>query len=365
MKRTRRHFIGTWPALAMLGSSKSRGAVTDDAIAKLLEPIREKHKLPALAGAIVTSSGIVAKSAVGVRKAGTDVAVTADDLWHLGSNTKAMTSTLAAIAVEAGKMRWDSTLAGVFPNAAGLKESPLATVTLTHLLSHRAGLPANLKWQTVKDREDALKQAASLKPLAAPGEKFEYSNLGYVLAGRMIERVLEDSWENLMRERVFKPLGMSHAGFGGTGTIGSIDQPWPHFANGKPTPTNGPAVDNPAVIGPAGTVHASLEDWGRFVAMHLAGENGKGRLLKTETFRHLHTPTSGGTYAPGWMVTNRPWGGGEVLTHAGSNTMNKSVAWLAPKKDFAVLVCTNQGGDATTKACDEAAAALIRAQTKA
>jgi hypothetical protein len=51
-----------------------------------------------------------------------------------------------------------------------------------------------------------------------------------------------------------------------------------------------------------------------------------------------------------------------VLTHAGSNTMNYAVVWMAPKRDFAALVCTNQGGDAAAKACDEAAGALIKRQ---
>ena len=54
------------------------------------------------------------------------------------------------------------------------------------------------------------------------------------------------------------------------------------------------------------------------------------------------------------------WGGGEVLTHGGSNTMFYSVIWLAPKRDFAVVVCTNVGGDPGTKATDQAAARLIQ-----
>jgi hypothetical protein len=62
----------------------------------------------------------------------------------------------------------------------------------------------------------------------------------------------------------------------------------------------------------------------------------------------------------GWIVTERKWGGGKVLTHNGSNTMNYSVAWVAPKRKFAVLVCTNQGGEEAAKACDEAAGTLIR-----
>jgi len=300
-----------------------------------------------------------------VRKAGADAAVTADDLWHLGSNTKAMTATLAGMAVEAGRLRWDSTPGEVFPNAAGLAKSPLAGVTLMQLLTHRSGLPPNLKWRLMKDRGEVLREAAALKLKAAPGTKFEYSNLGYVLAGHMLEAAFGDTWEDLMRGRLFRPLGMARAGFGGTGAKGEIDQPWPHLENGRPAPENGPAMDNPPVMGPAGVVHAPLVDWALFVAEHLRGAQGRGVLLKAETYRQLHTPPPGGAYAGGWGVVDRKWGGGTVLTHAGSNTMNKSVAWLAPKRDFAVLVCTNQGGDDTTKACDEAASALIRAREKA
>ena len=125
-------------------------------------------------------------------------------------------------------------------------------------------------------------------------------------------------------------------------------------------PENGPAVDNPAVLGPAGTVHCSLQAWSKFVADQLAGERGAGKILKQETYRFLHTPPFGGYYALGWGVVDRPWGGGKVLTHAGSNTMNYAVVWAAPLKQFAVLVVTNQGDDQAAKACDEAASALIK-----
>jgi hypothetical protein len=59
-------------------------------------------------------------------------------------------------------------------------------------------------------------------------------------------------------------------------------------------------------------------------------------------------------------VVKRDWGGGTVLNHAGDNTMNHANVWIAPQRDFAVLVCINQGGEAASKASDEAAAALIR-----
>jgi hypothetical protein len=68
----------------------------------------------------------------------------------------------------------------------------------------------------------------------------------------------------------------------------------------------------------------------------------------------------GTTYAMGWLVLDRPWGGGRVLMHNGSNTMWYCVVWMAPEKDFAALIATNQGGDRAARACDEAATLLVR-----
>src|SRR5437868_1794614 len=125
----------------------------------------------------------------------------------------------------------------------------------------------------------------------------------------MAEKVLDRAWEDDIRAAVFTPLGMRSAGFGGLGTPGLIDQPWPHADTAKPTPENGPLVDNPEVMGPAGTVHCSLADWARFIADQLGGLRGGGALFPPETYTRLHTAPFGGGYAFGWLVTERPWGG--------------------------------------------------------
>jgi CubicO group peptidase (beta-lactamase class C family) len=337
-------------------------------VSDLLEPIRQKYKLPGLAGAIVTGKGLEAIGATGVRKAGTPVSVTVDDQWHLGSDTKAMTATIIALLVERGKLRWETTLGQVFPALAGSMNPLMREVTVLELLSHRAGLPHDVAWRqfstsgrTLKEqRADVVRLVGSMQPASPPGSRYEYSNVGYVIAGAIAERITGEAWEDLITRTIFEPLGMKSAGFGGLGTPGKIDQPWPHYASGQPAPKNGPEVDNPEVMGPAGTVHCSLSDWARFIADQLRGDRGERDLLKPESYKQLHTPAFGGNYASGWLVVERPWGGGTVLNHAGSNTMNYAVAWVAPKRDFAVLVCTNQGGDSATKGTDEAAGALIK-----
>lgn len=334
-------------------------------MAGLLEPLLRQHDLPALAAAVVTSRGLEASGAVGVRKRGTEVGVSTNDLWHLGSDTKAMTATLVGKWVERGKLTWATTPAEVFPELASDFHADYRGVTIRHLLAHRAGLEANLNWARLarkgsvrEQRLEAVRQALAAKPKDPPGSAYAYSNLGYVVAGAMVERISGVSWEEGMRTEIFAPLGMTRAGFGGLGTLGKIDQPWGHASGGKPVWNNGPAVDNPPVLGPAGTVHAPLEDWARFVADHLRGLRGEPGLLQPATYRTLIDPSLGGDYALGWRVVERSWGGGTVLNHCGCNTMFYANAWLAPARDFAVLVCANQGLDAFP-ATDEAVAALV------
>ena len=110
------------------------------------------------------------------------------------------------------------------------------------------------------------------------------------------------------------------------------------------------------VMGPAGRIHCTISNWAKFVALFLPPP----ALLNVEIQRQLITPQPGMDYAGGWLTADRPWGGGAVLTHAGSNTMWYCVAWVAPKKDLAVLAATNLGDDDAAHACDEAAAALIQ-----
>jgi CubicO group peptidase (beta-lactamase class C family) len=117
--------------------------------------------------------------------------------------------------------------------------------------------------------------------------------------------------------------------------------------------------DNPPAIAPAGRVHCSLDDLARFTMFHMQRGRQDG-LLKPDTLNRLHTPPSGGDYACGWVVVKRAWAGGNALMHNGSNTMWYVVMWLAPEKDFSVVVATNIAGSGAEKGCDEAAAAMIQ-----
>ena len=360
-------FRGAVFAVAALASLRLFGVENDTDLAALLRPLLEKHGVPALAAAVVTDAGWERCGAVGARKRGAEEQVTADDLWHLGSDTKAMTATLVGLLVEEGALAWDTRVAEVLPELAASFHPDVKEVAVRQLLAHRGGVRANLNWGAItkaggtlsEQRLRAVREGLSERPESPSGTRTLYSNLGYVIVGAVIERKTGRTWEEALAARVFNPLGMTRAGFGGTGTPGQLDQPWGHTDKGRPVAKNGPDMDNPPVLGPAGRVHCSLRDWSLFVADQLRGAQGQDGLLKAETYRVLHTPVAGGELALGWAVCERPWGGGTVLTHSGCNTMNYAVAWLAPKRDFAVLVCCNQGDDAAEKACDQAASALI------
>jgi CubicO group peptidase (beta-lactamase class C family) len=368
-------------ALAVVTPASADGPEAVRRVDELLEPIRAKFDLPALAVLVLRDGRIVAEGAVGRRSVDSDVPVTLQDRWHLGSDTKAMTATLAAILVERHKIRWDTTIGEAFPRLADKLRPVYLNVTLEQLLWHRGGLVDNdhlnakvwdEMWQmgpaTHAHRLRAVELILTQEPLAKPGEKMIYTNLGYIVAGTMLENAMGgELWEKLITQELFEPLKMRSAGFGAPGKIekdGKPDNALGHeLKDGKllPKDPGKPGADNPPVLGPAGTVHCTLADWSKFIQLHLDGARGeKTALLAPDDFKKLHAPPPGGDYAMGWAVTTRPWANGETLTHAGSNTMWYCVAWLAPNRNAAVLVATNRAGDVAEKGTDAAAAAMIQ-----
>jgi CubicO group peptidase (beta-lactamase class C family) len=273
-----------------------------------------------------------------------------------------MTATLAATFVMEKKLKWDAKLGDLLPDLM-TKATPQARgITMAQLLTHRSGLPANTDWGSfpaARNRTDIIRKECARPLLSEPGSTYLYSNVNYMIAGFIAGKLGGGTWEQVITNRLFKPLGMK-AGFGGTGTPGKEDQPWPHGADGKPMPTNGPAQDNPPSLGPAGTCHMSLADYAKFIADHLRGSAGGKSLLTPALYTELHTPPKGADYAMAWQVMDREWAGGTVLKHNGSNTMNFAVVWMAPKKGFAVVAACNQGGETAQKACDDVCTALIK-----
>jgi CubicO group peptidase (beta-lactamase class C family) len=238
-------------------------------------------------------------------------------------------------------------------------------VTLEQLLRHEGGAPADLDagglWEKLWKHQGSPTSARRLlltgvtsRPPANPIGDNSYSNAGYAIAGHMAETASGQAWEELMREKLFRPLEMNSAGFGAPGTSGQADQPRGHQPNGTPVEP-GLGADNPVAIGPAGIVHCTLGDYAKFLRLHLNGANGRAELLSADSFKKLHTAPNGRQFAMGWIVAKV--NNSTIFAHSGSNTMWFCTAWIIPDQDIAVAVACNQAGPGE-KACDEAIAAL-------
>lgn len=328
-------------------------------LAASLESIRASYKLPAMSAFVLQGDAIVEKATVGTRSTKNKTPIGDDAQWHLGSNTKAMTATVAGMLVEEGLLKWDSTVGELLGKAAPDMDAGHRDTTLAMLLHHTAGITANINWFAApEDRVACVAQMLETPPEGKRGV-YAYSNGGYVVAGAMMEVVTGKGWEVLMQEKLFAPLGMTNTGFGAPSKAGA---PWGHDSGLLGWMPKEPAArnaDNAPVLGPAGTVHTTMDDYARFIAAHLKGAEGQGGIVSAETFATLHAPLPGGNYGMGWIVTERSWAGGRTLTHGGSNTLWYTSVWIAPEKDMAFFAVTNAGGDTAGKAVNEAIEALI------
>lgn len=255
--------------------------------------------------------------------------------------------------VDRGLLDWTSTVPEVLGKGFPMRDE-YRTVTLEQLLSHTAGLPANIprdEWLTFfpydssagADRTRMISKALTLTPEFTPGTSYLYSNLGYVLAGKMVEEVTGEDWESLMRKEIFEPLDMNGAGFGPPGRIpgNGITAPWEHAP--APVDPDFEYADNPAALGPAGTVHTSLEDLEKYVSIYFSGGKSLSgrRVISEESLDEIMKPRLQ-NYSLGWLVytDNR---GHRFLAHDGSNNMFYSSMLVFPETRDAVIVLGNRG----------------------
>jgi CubicO group peptidase (beta-lactamase class C family) len=356
-----------------------------------------------MVAAVLRGERIIAQGAAGVRKRGTAERITIADRFHLGSCTKAMTATLVAMLVEEGKLNWTTTLGELFADTVKPMHPAWEKVTLRQVLAHRAGLRhepgglaqvfnelvrphrARIAFERItvlgtlpQQRLEIARQALSRPPGIPPDTKYWYSNTGYILAGAVLEQLTGRAWEDLMRERLFQPLGISTGGFGTPGAADKTEQAWSHSPGlAKPLHPRGPAAEIPLFNDPAGLAHMTVTDWAKFIVLHLRGDPANPRcqatLLKLDTFAEMHavaptTPYSKGwamrgatflatgdaapavTYRTGWFISTASWAKGtrpgdtgRRLWHAGSNGRWVCSVVIAPEIDFAVLVACNRG----------------------
>lgn len=333
----------------------------------LLDAVNAEHGYPALVAAGASSDGPLAAGATGVRKAGGNDPVTVADRFHIGSITKPLTATVCAMLVEDGLLGWDAALADVLPEFAAALHPALRPVQLEHLLAHRAGIapftddselePVPAFAGSPRDRRLAftgwlLQQAPPVAPLSV----FSYSNAGYAIATAMAERAAGESWEDLIRARLFTPLSLTSAGFGWPALVSS-DQPWGHFKRGDSLEPQDPHGDYQLgpLLAPAGDVHVTMADLAAFGRMHLLGLAGEDTLLAHSTVRRMHTSlgdSPGGGYGLGFNIAENNH------QHMGSAGTFLAVLMLRPQHERVYAVATNAAASQTIEASDDDAGLL-------
>jgi CubicO group peptidase (beta-lactamase class C family) len=320
-------------------------------VSAIVDSVRLAWNMPAMGAAIVTlEEGITAVAVAGTRRATGGAAVSTDDLWHLGSNTKAATSLLAAVAVSQNRIQWTTTLAQAFPELTNIRPEH-REVTLRDLLSHQSGFtrdasPLAFGSGTTAPAQRALAVTwAVQQPPAVARGTYSYSNLGYVVAAAMLERAFGTSFEAAMAARIYAPLGVTDAGWGPQAAAASTTQPVAHLWDPNGFWLVREAFDNPPVYNSSGRAHMSLTSWGRLLREVLRVDAGAPTLASADVARQTTTaavtvnPTT--SYGHGWLISTRSWANGKVLFHDGSNGANHSLTFVAPMRNVAFLATAN------------------------
>lgn len=278
-------------------------------------------------------------------------------LYELGSISKLFTSTMLAESVIRGDIKLESD--AQIENAAGIRlpSREGRSITWSDLATHRSGLPplpANLTAETLKDpyrNYDSSKAAAALADLELtrkPGVAQEYSNFGMSVLGYLITQQAGTSYQEFLRERIAKPLGMSDC----TVDLTSDQKKRfaiPHEAVGAPT-LAWSFADMPG----AGGVRASMQDMMRFAKAQLNPPAGNlGEAIELAWKQHSAADATGPATGLGWMIA----GDGETRWLNGGTGGSRSALFVNRRIKTAVVILCNT---AVANEIDEMAAHFIQ-----
>jgi CubicO group peptidase (beta-lactamase class C family) len=279
--------------------------------------------------------------------------VDADTLFQIGSLAKTMTMAACLRLVEQGRLDLATPIHQYLPELRLSDPDAATVIALQHLLTHSSGLPAD-HFVALGGGDDALaRYAASLDNIPfvlPPGEWASYCNIGFSLAGRVLEVARNQTYEQAIRELLLEPLGMTRATF-------FADEAILYPAAAGHTLIDDRAYRQrpwqlPRTANAAGGLVASARDMLRYAHLWLndgLAPSGK-RLLRPETLARIESPQSRQpddllTAGLSWLLADL--GGTRLLAHDGGMAGQNSRLWIAPDRSFAACILTNvQDGSA-------------------
>lgn len=316
----------------------------DPALQATLDSIRVAHGIPGMAAVVVKAdTSLFAIGGVARADRPEGPALTLDRSFHLGSNTKAITSFMAMKLVESGKIELTTRYVDLFPDRKDSIRDVYQPATLGDFLSHRARVPAftggvefNRLPPITGSREEQREAFVQFILTEAPVASGTYSNAGYVVAARMIEQAAGKTYESLL-EQTMDELGVSY--LIGRPNVTDTLNPWGHFQAGEVLNALGP--DHPYNLPPfmisAGDVSMSPLDYAQFIQLHVKGLLGQDNYLTSAHYQQLHFAFD--DYSYGWGNGKR----GEVVFsgHDGSIGTYYASTHIVPEQKLACIVCIN------------------------
>ncbi len=228
------------------------------------------RQAPGAAVAIVKDTTIIFLKGYGLRDAKKSDSVNTRTVFRLGSVSKSLTATLAAILVNENSIHWDDPVIKYLPDFRLKSEEATKNLTLRHLLSHTIGLPYHAYTIMVDDNapyDSLVDHLKDLDLIGKPGELYSYQNVGFSLIGNVIENATGKKLEKVFAEKLFKPLGMKDASASYEKIMADDNVAKPHIFT-KPTAISSAYYS----VAPAGGLNASIQDMGLWLKA-LMGSN--------------------------------------------------------------------------------------------
>lgn len=322
--------------------------------AAYVDSIRKINRIPEIAYACISSTKIYEIKALGTTRVNATHAASLNDKFRIGSNTKSVTAFIAALLVKEGKLQWNTKFFDLFPELKSTSDPAHHALTLVDLLSMRTHLYAYSYYYDKPEQKDfsgdetqqryqflswCLKQPAVLDPIAIGSARTDttasihFSNLGYVMAGLMLEKVSGKTYKQLVTE-LGKKLDI-HFYFGQPNTTDSL-QPWGHNKDLIPEPPGDNYKLNWLLA--AGNIAVSLPDYVKFVQLQLKGLKGESGLLNAEEFNFIHFGLPQVSLGWFWSIDEQ---GNHWSTHRGNPGSFLTQVTFCKEKDLAVLVFMN------------------------
>jgi CubicO group peptidase (beta-lactamase class C family) len=322
---------------------------------KLVKQTLKKTGVPGMAIVIVHKDKVVFLKGFGVRRAGQAAPVNEDTVFLLASLSKPITSTLLALLVGEELIAWDDLVIDLDPGFRLFDPYVTRQVTLRDLLCHRSGLPehaGDLLEDLGFGRADVLERLRHVKPASSFRSEFAYTNFGYTAAAVAAARKARKSWEALIADKLYRPLGMKSTSSRNADYAAAMNRAHLHVkVDGKWVAKYERDADAQS---PAGGVNSTARDLAQWMRLQLGrGKFNATQIVAAKALAETHRPQiisrppanpatdRAGFYGLGWNV-NYDDKGRVRLGHSGGFDMGAAtVVNLVPSEDLGIAVLTN------------------------